>query len=624
MKSANQDRKALRKESRKNKKQQKKVAYENFHNAPGVKKTTKMKPNKVQSVKGVKKIIKNAQKQNSPSQPVRKNQVNGKAKESKATTSNGLQFSNNNLSSRMAALQSFINNETKGSAHNTDDDDNNEKTQIEKKKRSSTNKINGVKKSKLEKGMEHDTKEINEMQRQLKLNAKQKKSKKMLSNVFGDDISELFDVLDYEPGKDIFKDEGALDLPEIITTKKPKIVCQVPENAIKVDTSKQFFEEDDIPVNYEAKASQAEDKKNSKPKKRKRIPIEFEYEQEEDEEKDIPTPIIKKSRSKNKKNMNISFSLEDTKVRLIPTIEKQSGFVVEDKEARNIYFDVDQSDVPKFLSNESILSLCETDSDEEMDLYQRKAKKRIINKSHKKLLNGTNKTSVESEDSDEEFSDLENDEHYDFDDEEGNESIDDESIDDESIDDESIDDESIDDESIDDESMDNESMDEEDNFFMEDYNGDSDDIHMEAELTDEEEGSGDDIHMEAEMTDSEEEVAEVKASTNTKKMVSQAVGEDIYGRSVDSEGNIVTSEEMPETDGQLQEQLNTPQMKKVKVQLRGRLNRLAEVNLPGTVTMVSLVEPLMGNLMTVETLVLIVNDCPNMQLAIFKRCFLLS
>ena len=111
--------------------------------------------------------------------------------------------------------------------------------------------------------------------------------------------------------------------------------------------------------------------KTAQDKKRK-IPIEF----DNCSDSQTVTPIIKRSKSRSNKGHNISFSLEDTTVRLIPTIVKENGFIVEDKVPEETYLDISSEDVPNFLQEDNLKSMYEAE----------KQKKKIL-KNNKSLHN---------------------------------------------------------------------------------------------------------------------------------------------------------------------------------------------------------------------------------------------
>ena len=586
-------RKAARKEDRQKKKDAKKKAYES-HNGFEPKKNSnfksKKKPNN--QMNGLKKIITESNKEAKSTSF--KNHIH-KKNESEASSS-GLQFSQNNLSSRMAALQEFINNETKSSGFNHDSSQS--KSSFKDKNAGGKNQKNSKKKSKqlqeLEKGIESDTKEINELQRQLRLNAKQKKSNQMLSNLFGEDIGNLFEMLEQEPepGKEWQADEESVKLPSK-PNKIKKAHCKLPENTIRINTKQAFSEDDDVVSGEPSdnginklnltplRSKKLKQNSISKGKKHK-IPIEIEYD-ESPEDLEV-TPIIKRSKSRNKKGQNISFSLEDTTVRLIPTIVKESGFIVADKDVAESYLDVSCEDVPKFLQEDNLKSMYEAEQ------HKNKLLKKKNKSSLKKKTNGTsydekllNNGVTEQKGSktmskhlgklgfkkagDSDFKDANNDMNESYESEEDDFHMVSQLTDSES---------------------------EEDSQMEAEFSDSGDDVHMEAVFSDSDDGSSDD---DSEPSSSNCDADKKSSVPSERTQDTTELKEDIYGRLRDSEGNIVdTSSDSTgysgplsrKNDKQLQEQLNTPDIKRVRTQLRGRLNRLAEVNLHGTVTMVSI------------------------------------
>ncbi|KAA0198921.1 hypothetical protein HAZT_HAZT001625 [Hyalella azteca] len=112
---------------------------------------------------------------------------------------------------------------------------------------------------------------------------------------------------------------------------------------------------------------------------------------------------------------------------------------------------------------------------------------------------------------------------------------------------------------------------------------------MEAEFTDSDDSGDDEDFVEESNLETDDNCQVVKPKV--------CEAEDIYGRLRDSEGNVIEENtgtkvssyltpEQRKHDETLQEQLRDDAIKRVRTQLRGRLNRLAEVNLAGTVTMV--------------------------------------
>lgn len=369
MKVAKNQRKIDRKEQRNKKKQLKHLNYlkhkSKKHDAKivtGVSKTkadnvwqnnnSKVLPGKGKAdakLNALKQIIADAKSE----MKIKSNNKKIEKQDSSKECSGGLIFANsNNANARMAALQEFVNNETKSAAGCSPG-----KSKL--KKKSIPNSLTNVKKSKLamindkhklkelEEGMKRDTLEINYMQRQLKYNAKQKKSVKVFRNCFGSDIGDIFDALESEPSEADLLSEQKIFNSEISIKKKKKV--DIPKNAITVATLEKSFEQDeadsdenftfdsDIPVEIPVSILNN--------RKRKSVPVLYEYEGIESDDEvnesiavDQPhNPIKLKSimknkmlRKKKKARLSVSFDLGKNAIKEIPLVSKISGFTVYD------------------------------------------------------------------------------------------------------------------------------------------------------------------------------------------------------------------------------------------------------------------------------------------------------
>uniref|UniRef100_A0A2P2I419 Nucleolar MIF4G domain-containing protein 1 homolog n=1 Tax=Hirondellea gigas TaxID=1518452 RepID=A0A2P2I419_9CRUS len=577
-------RKAKRKENRKNRKSEKHAAYQKYHSSKMSKVAVeKSRPaessKKIKALKGMISAAKAEMKVNG-----NKKNTSSQKQVASPAANNGPVFTNA-LESRMAALQEFISNEIKesgGTIHGvkkkkkvkslkSDEKDN--KKGIKKNVIKDKNKLNN-----LEKGIEKDNHELNEIYRQLHFNAKQKKSNSMLRNVFGGDIGDIFDVLDGEPTEaDLLSDQIILQ-PKLPNTRKKKLI-EIPKNAMIINTKQAYFEQDKIPEGLDegvldscTNLKQAQKRKakvsssdltsskrrkllnsdNSDCSQKRVVPTVYEFEGLDETDtlkgrkkktnieiiqtvQNGPLKSIMKNKKKKKKKLNevdrlsVSFDLAKNNVRLIPPIIKVSGFTVVDDAL--FYYEDDSEDSSVSVYQESHMQdeiQTEEFSDDDMD------------------------TDAYLLDSDESvYEDIET-----------------------------------------------ESQSDGEEFDMEsvEYDDSSDDIDMEAEFSDSDLGDSEDSGHET------EEQSSLTCNSKSMKVKNAAshLTEDIYGRLRDSSGKIVESSdndksqgsgycspEQRKQDAQLQEQLKTDIMKKVRTQLRGRLNRLAQLNLTSAITMVT-------------------------------------
>lgn len=516
MKVNQKSRKAQRKAARKEKKVLKNASYikKNSKSEGGNSQSAKSATGKTgKNLSSLKKIIDQAKQEMKAKPPPKVKTINSLKK--KESTSNGLTF-NKSVDSRMAALQEYVNNEVKASGFKSDKGENtskNEKKSTKKRKIKSLSSIRDENRhAELEKGMTWDDKEMKSMQRQLKLNAKQKKSANMLRNIFGSDIGDIFDVLKTEPTEaDLLGEESTLASKRQESNKK-KRKLELPENTIVVSTKSARFEQDereddDTPSSADCDSednvclsSVENNLLNNNQKRIKKSTFRHISDSKDYDDSSagiLNTPqrlksIIKDKKTPKRSNLNVSFNLGKNLIREIPLVCKIAGFTV-----------YDQSD----------LTLPASASYDELN--------------------------------------------------------------------------------------DSEQWEECDDLDMEEsFSGSEDEEQIWQDMEEEFSSSDDDV------PNTEEETKHLSTLTPTnvvkqngkKGKKTGKTTEDIYGRLHDSSGNIIENNisndggySSPATrslDQQLQAQLNTDQLKRVRNQLRACLNRLAQVNLAGSVTMV--------------------------------------
>ena len=159
--------------------------------------------------------------------------------------------------------------------------------------------------------------------------------------------------------------------------------------------------------------------------------------------------------------------------------------------------------------------------------------------------------------------------------------------------------EEISDDGSDDEGDSDEIGEEDSNEIVDDSSEEEGDIKTKINIpngvssNDDKDESSNDDDDEYESTDEDSE-----ASDPSSNDVKSSVTEDIYGRLKDDQGNVIKNSENGNVgyvspanrkkDAQLQEQLSTDAMKKVRQELRSILNKLASINIPASFSQVKI------------------------------------
>ncbi|KAF2367539.1 MIF4G-like type 3 [Trinorchestia longiramus] len=525
-----------------------------------------------------------------------------------------------NSAARFAALKEYIKNEL------------GQDKQIEKKslkdfpasssKKSGKSGKNTIKdKNKLEElqhGIDQDDKEINFLQRQLQHNSRQKKSNNMFRNIFGSEIGDLFDTLETEPTEADLLAQKPLEAPKLPNKVRKEPKLELPKNTIFVETSKIGCGDPPPEKNLTStsKASKKrllneidEDSDSKELQKNKKLkstlqcktnlknkvspiacgreiftPVKKECKTQTDgiSSKGLKSIVNTKSKKlqKRTKGRNVTFDFSKNKVRYIPAIVKESGFKVVDDNAPlfwDMETDFDDNCVQSDDDSDDV-SVSSQDSevhDESLALDQNCNLQNEIcfinNKKNDEKMNFLNKILKQKQNCD--FtarSSLEKKKKGILNEKKSSEFCSKKKVSEYEM-----------------------SAGESSSKCSTHINIDS----LVESISESCSEDGNSIENDSsDISDSDEEDTGSDGSDSDKPAQIENLSEDIYGRIRDSRGNIVEATPAESSSGYLtpakrkldealQEQLNDDTIKRVRTQLRGRLNRLAEANLAGAVTM---------------------------------------